>query len=81
MKAELAVIGAGPAGLCAAIEAAKTGVDVTIIDENSRAGGQLFKQIHRFFGSEEHLAGVRGIEIGRMLLKDADRYGVKVLPG
>ncbi|MCK4804398.1 MAG: FAD-binding protein, partial [Spirochaetes bacterium] len=30
MKAELAVIGAGPAGLCAAIEAAKTGVDVAI---------------------------------------------------
>lgn len=81
MKAELAVIGAGPAGLCAAIEAAKTGVDVAIIDENSRAGGQLFKQIHKFFGSEEHLAGVRGIEIGRMLLKDADRYGVKVLLG
>ncbi len=79
MKTELAVIGAGPAGLCAAIEAAKNGVDVTLIDENRTAGGQLFKQIHRFFGSEEHLAGIRGIEIGNMLLEDAEKYGVKVL--
>jgi NADPH-dependent 2,4-dienoyl-CoA reductase/sulfur reductase-like enzyme len=79
MKTELAVIGAGPAGLCAAIEAAKHGMDVTLIDENRTAGGQLFKQIHRFFGSEEHLAGVRGFEIGTMLLEDAEKYGVKVL--
>ena len=79
MKTELTVIGAGPAGLCAAIEAARNGVDVTIIDENRKPGGQLFKQIHRFFGEKEHLAGVRGIEIGNMLLEDAQKYGVKVL--
>jgi NADPH-dependent 2,4-dienoyl-CoA reductase/sulfur reductase-like enzyme len=79
MKTELAVIGAGPAGLCTAIEAARHGVDVTLIDENRTAGGQLFKQIHRFFGSEEHLAGVRGIEIGDMLLEDAKTYNVRVM--
>ena len=79
LKTELAVIGAGPAGLCAAIEAAKNGVDVTVIDENKKPGGQLFKQIHRFFGSQEHLAGTRGFEIGNMLLDDARKYGVKVL--
>ena len=79
LKTELAVIGAGPAGLCAAIEAAKNGVDVTIIDENRKPGGQLFKQIHRFFGSEEHLAGTRGFEIGNMLLEDARKYNVKVM--
>ncbi len=79
MKTELAVIGGGPAGLCAAIEAARRGVEVILIDENQRAGGQLFKQIHRFFGSEEHLAGIRGITIGEMLLEDARKYGVRVL--
>jgi len=79
LKTELAVIGAGPAGLCAAIEAAKNGVDVTVFDENKKPGGQLFKQIHRFFGSEEHLAGTRGFEIGNMLLDDAKKYGVKVM--
>ena len=79
MKTDLAVIGAGPAGLCAAIEAAKMGAHVLLIDENRKAGGQLFKQIHRFFGSEEHLAGIRGIDIGTMLLVDAEKYGVHVL--
>ena len=78
MNTEFAVIGAGPAGLCAAIEAAKYGVEVTVIDENLKPGGQLFKQIHRFFGSEEHLAGVRGFEIGNILLSDAQKYNVKV---
>ncbi len=79
MKTDLAVIGAGPAGLCAAIEAAKMGARVLLIDENRTAGGQLFKQIHRFFGSEEHLAGIRGIDIGTMLLDDAEKYVVEVL--
>ena len=79
MKTDLAVIGAGPAGLCAAVEAAKMGARVLLIDENRTAGGQLFKQIHRFFGSEEHLAGIRGIDIGKMLLDDAEKYGVNVL--
>ena len=78
-KTELAVIGAGPAGLCAAIEAAKNGVDVTVFDENLKPGGQLFKQIHRFFGSEEHMAGIRGFDIGNILLEDAKKYRVKVL--
>ncbi|MBP5157908.1 MAG: NAD(P)-binding protein [Treponema sp.] len=40
---ELIVIGAGPAGLSAAIEARKNGMDAVVFDENSRPGGQLFK--------------------------------------
>jgi len=38
---ELIVIGAGPAGLSAAIEAKKNGMDVIVFDENQRPGGQL----------------------------------------
>jgi thioredoxin reductase len=79
MKVDLVVIGGGPAGLCAAIEAARSGVEVILVDENQNAGGQLLKQIHRFFGSEEHLAGLRGITIGTMLLEEATRVGVKTL--
>ena len=48
---DLIVIGAGPAGLSAAIEAAKCGMQVGVFDENARPGGQLFKQIHKFFVS------------------------------
>ncbi len=76
---EAIVIGAGPAGLSAAIEAAKYGVKITVIDENSRPGGQLFKQIHRFFGSSAHFAGTRGYEIGNYLLSESKSLGVRVL--
>ena len=51
LEREILIIGAGPAGLSAAIEARRTGADVLVVDENSAPGGQLFKQIHRFFGS------------------------------
>ena len=75
---ELIVIGAGPAGLSAAIEAAKAGMEVIVFDENARPGGQLFKQIHKFFGSKEHRAKVRGFKIGEDLLKEAKEAGVTV---
>lgn len=75
---DIVVVGGGPAGLCAAIEAAKNGAKVLLIDENSRPGGQLFKQIHKFFGSAEHKAGVRGLEIGLQLLEETKRLGMDV---
>jgi thioredoxin reductase len=75
---EIAVVGAGPAGLAAAIEAARTGAKVTLLDENSRPGGQLFKQIHKFFGSKEHGAGIRGVQIGEDLLVEAAEAGVEI---
>lgn len=76
---DIAIIGAGPAGLSAAIEAAKSGADVTLIDENRLPGGQLFKQIHKFFGSKEHLAGTRGFDIGNKLLDQVKELGVNVM--
>lgn len=75
---ELIVIGAGPAGLSAAIEGAKAGMNVIVFDENARPGGQLFKQIHKFFGSKEHKAKIRGFRIGQMLLEEAEDAGVTV---
>ncbi|MCP4177682.1 MAG: FAD-dependent oxidoreductase [bacterium] len=78
-KTQVAIIGAGPAGLASAIEVAKAGGQVTIIDENGKPGGQLFKQIHKFFGSREHLAGTRGYDIGLQLLEDTEKLGVEVL--
>jgi len=67
---DLIVIGGGPAGLSAAIIAAKLGVEVFIVDENPKPGGQLIKQTHKFFGSKYNYAAVRGIEIAEVLLKD-----------
>ena len=75
---DIVVVGAGPAGLAAAIEAAKRGARTLVVDENNKPGGQLFKQIHKFFGSHEHRAGVRGYDIGRQLLDEAAKCGVEV---
>lgn len=79
LRYELIVIGAGPAGLSAAIEAAKHGIKPIVFDENARPGGQLFKQIHKFFGSKEHKAKIRGFKIGEELLEEAEKYGVEVV--
>ncbi|MCC6792613.1 MAG: FAD-dependent oxidoreductase [Thermomicrobiales bacterium] len=40
-RVQVAIVGGGPAGLSAAIEAANAGARVTLFDENPSAGGQL----------------------------------------
>jgi D-hydroxyproline dehydrogenase subunit alpha len=52
--AELVVVGAGPAGIAAAITASQAGVDVTLIDSTPWPGGQYFKQPPAAFQSEDH---------------------------
>ena len=60
-EVDVAVIGAGPAGLAAALACAEAGVSTLLIDGNDAPGGQLVKQTHKFFGSERQHAGTRGI--------------------
>ncbi len=52
---------------------------VVVYDENAKPGGQLFKQIHKFFGSKEHKAKIRGFHIGEELLAEAASLGVEVV--
>ncbi|MDR2671189.1 MAG: FAD-dependent oxidoreductase [Oscillospiraceae bacterium] len=75
---DVIVVGAGPAGLSAAAEAAAAGARVAVFDENAKPGGQLFKQIHKFFGAKEHKAKIRGVNIGAELLAEAEGLGVTV---
>ncbi len=77
----LAIVGAGPAGLSAAIFAGRLGVRAVVLDENEVPGGQLIKQTHMFFGSREHYARVRGIDIGRRLLDELAGLPVEVHTG
>ena len=41
---DLLVVGAGPAGMSGALEAANAGLDVLVVDEQARAGGQIFRR-------------------------------------
>jgi sarcosine oxidase subunit alpha len=77
----LAIVGAGPAGLSAAIAAGRLGVPCVVVDENDGAGGQLIKQTHMFFGSKEHHARVRGIDIGPKLLDEVRGLPVRLVLG
>ena len=54
VNVELVVVGAGPAGIEAAITASQAGVDVTLIDSSPRPGGQYYKQIPAAFQSDDH---------------------------
>ncbi len=65
---DVLIIGAGPAGLSAAIELGKLGIDTLVIDDKDRIGGKLVLQTHKFFGSvEDSHAGTRGFEIASLL--------------
>ena len=44
---DLAVIGAGPAGMAAAREAADLGLAVALLDEQARPGGQIYRDVER----------------------------------
>ena len=75
----LAVVGAGPAGLSAAIAAGLLGVESVVVDENTVPGGQLIKQTHMFFGSREHYARVRGVDIGERLVEQLEALPSKLM--
>ncbi len=44
---DLAIIGAGPAGMAAAAQAAALGLSVSVLDEQPRAGGQIYRDVDR----------------------------------
>lgn len=67
LTTEICVVGAGPAGLKAAISARDMGARVAIVDSGVNLGGQLVKQTHKFFGSRGQFAGMRGIDIAKLL--------------
>ncbi|MGD8991726.1 MAG: FAD-dependent oxidoreductase [Desulfobacterales bacterium] len=72
-EVDVLIIGAGPAGLAAAVELGKLGVETLVLDDKDRPGGKLVLQTHKFFGSvEDSYAGTRGFEIAAIL---ADEIG------
>ncbi|MCL2286557.1 MAG: NAD(P)/FAD-dependent oxidoreductase [Firmicutes bacterium] len=66
---DLLVVGAGPAGLSAAAQAGDAGASVLLLERSHVPGGQLLKQTHMFFGSEEQYASYRGFVISDILLE------------
>jgi len=77
-EVELAIIGAGPAGICAAIEAAKSNVPVTVIDENLKPGGQIYRQLADTFAvTDENKLG-KDYTQGKELIRELECYRSKI---
>lgn len=71
LNCDVLVVGAGPSGITAALDLAKMGFNVIIVDDKAHPGGKLLLQTHKFFGSiEDCYAGARGIDIAALLEKE-----------
>ena len=61
---DIIIIGAGPAGLSAAIAAAGYGLDVLVVDEQPSLGGQIYRNIER---ASDHSLAILGPDYGQGL--------------
>jgi thioredoxin reductase (NADPH) len=77
MEYELAVVGAGPAGLTAAIYAARAGLKVVIF-ERALPGGNVAVTdlIENYPGFPE---GIKGIELSERMKQQAQRFGAEII--
>ncbi len=75
-QTEIAIVGAGPAGLSAALAAAEAGAQVTVIDACRQPGGQYFRQPNAGIRAEAPEPHQRE---GRILWQKAAAAGVKFL--
>src|SRR5574341_113875 len=74
---DLIVVGSGPAGLTAALYAAREGID-TLVIERGGTGGQagVTERLDNFPGFPE---GISGAEFADRLARQAERFGVEIL--
>ncbi len=77
----IVVIGAGPAGIAAALAAAEVGTSVTVIDEHPAVGGQLRWRIAPLRGLDEALDGLPACRAAETLHERLAASGVSVLAG
>ncbi len=68
-RTDVAIIGAGPAGLAAREIFNMHNIDNIVIDNNAEIGGQFLMQTHQFFffEKEKKFGGMRGFDIARTL--------------
>ncbi|WP_319369917.1 FAD-dependent oxidoreductase [uncultured Ilyobacter sp.] len=78
MKRELVVIGGGPAGLAAAIEAKNNGVtDILVIERDKELGGILQQCIHNGFGLHEFKEELTGPEYAQRFINQMMELGIE----
>ena len=74
---DVAVIGAGPAGLAAATRAAGAGLSVVLLDEQETVGGQIYRAIERSDAQRREILGpdyVAGAALAEAFARSGARY-------
>lgn len=80
MKYEVVVIGGGPAGLGAAVEAKKCGANsVLIIERDRELGGILNQCIHNGFGLHEFKEELTGPEYAQRFIEQAKKSDIEIM--
>ena len=73
---ELAIVGAGPAGLAAAVYAASDGISTVVIERDLPGARPPTSLIENFFGFPD---GIGGAELARMAGRQAEGFGAELI--
>src|ERR1051326_8855329 len=85
-SAEVVIVGAGPAGMAAAVRASECGARVIVVDDNPVEGGQIWRggearaadRVARFWFQRFERCGAEVLRGARVIDGDATRSTVRI---
>lgn len=78
---DLLIVGAGPAGMAAAIEARRHGVDVLVVDDQPEPGGQIWRSVETVAAAPRGALLGKAYQAGKSVAEAFRASGAKYEPG